>query len=136
MRTGILGEQPLFSQEHGFPCCSSQLGPWIPPPTIGPADDKEYVSPTIVPPRSGNCLPRLGGCLSLQEWLLRSPQMGLAAPTGLAQGRALGGATKLIQWRLTIEVLGQLLSLRGLSASSSGTCCLESSLPCSVLEEL
>lgn len=41
---------------------------------VGQADDKEYVSPTIIPPRSGNFFPRLRGCLCLYQWLLHAQQ--------------------------------------------------------------
>lgn len=65
MWTSILGEQKLFPREHGFPCYSSQLGLWTPPPMVGQTDDKEYVSPPIIPPRSGNFFPGLAqDCLS------------------------------------------------------------------------
>lgn len=41
---------------------------------VGQADDKEYVSPTIFPPRSGSFFPGLGDCSSLKEPLLHSQQ--------------------------------------------------------------
>lgn len=47
----ILGERKRFLQEHGFPCCSAQLSPWSLLSVVSQADDKKYVSATVVPPR-------------------------------------------------------------------------------------
>ena len=123
---------------------------------VGQADDKEYVSPAITPPRPGNFFP--GGwvavylsssdsfVLSRQEprnshwsWQVACSVWDVPAASswlpprmnekGLKRGRP--------HKKWPIQVLAPaILSLHWFCCSSLGACFLKVSLPCPVLEEL
>lgn len=63
---------------------------------VGQADDKEYVSPTIIPPRSGNFFPGAGRLfVSLLVSPLFSADRSPATPIGLDKWPVLGGTCHL-----------------------------------------
>lgn len=155
MWTRILREQKLFPKEHGFPCYSSQLGPWILPYMVGQADDREYVSSAIIPLSSGNFFPRLGGCSSLYWWFLHSQQtvaqqlwwscqMARAGWGRPPAGTHFPPRTGKKSWDkvatqrtdLQIQAHESALVLHWVSLSSLVMCSLEVSLPFPVFEDL
>lgn len=70
---------------------------------VGQTDDKEYVSPTIIPPRPGNSFPGLGGCFSLSQKLPPSQQTGaqqlqLVLPSGTCWVEHTTAPASLLEW--------------------------------------